>query len=363
MFDSSKQQPDPRSNIDFLHNDARSDRSSHIKKDVGVELANIEPRHASVVPPSVGVFKHLLDGIKHLLNKTSKPGSLGTVLQEPEHSSTSQVKSSKDHRTSGGHMDVEVSFLNDLSHQVPQHKESSSPQDPKGKPIEKIPLSKFRDHTLSKQPSSVPSKGRASVGVGLYFHSDKVPESDEIDVNLLPEQRHKISPQTKRILSIIGLSFEFICLIVGFLALQAKADGRLLGLRELESQQTLLDIQVKRYREVVKEASMLQQQASMLKQVLGKRVPYLEILSWFEANTIDSAYYTTFSVSESGEVNVHVVTKSSEDALYQMTIFSSTKSWEKVETSSVSLRQEEELFPVEFDVLFKGFIVEPSKDS
>jgi len=124
----------------------------------------------------------------------------------------------------------------------------------------------------------------------------------------------------------------------------------------------LLDIQVKRYREVVKAATNLQQQAVMLKGVLEKRPDVLKILAWFESNTVDTVYYETFSVSDSGDVNIHVIAPSAVEASYQMNIFDSTKAWNKVTLSAISFgKKGDNALSVGFGAQFIGFQTEQPK--
>ncbi len=369
MFDSSKQ-PDSESTIDFLHNDASSgSKSSKSKKTEPVEYVRVDSTQTAASDTSPSWFhsavKRMVSGAKGLFRtKTFTAKQTHPKENLADASQTFQQK-----RLSDSEVHVRAS---DLTTSPPAREApSDSPlsqarpaiveEKTKGRPIEKIPLDKFRDLERSEGLKRVakPDDRRPERGAlrGISFHKDRGEGGDDMDVNLLPEQRRSVSPQAKRGVAVALLSLEFIGLLVGFLALQAKADGRLLGSRELESQQTLLDIQVKRYREVVKEASHLQQRAVMLRQILEQRPDILGVVAWLESNTIDSVYFEGLNISNTGSVRIRAVAPNAEDAAHQMNIFASTKSWKEVDISSITLENDQEnSFRVSFDVQLSEFL-------
>jgi len=366
MFDSSKQ-PDSESTIDFLHDDASS--GSKLSKSKKMEPVEIEYVHDGVQDDHVNVrssvfqsiARRIVSGVTGLFRKqpsASQP-ALDPAESSARSSDSSQSKADSDQKAPTDSFGLKSSSSKqDLrsDHRLDQAQPAIAGIKTKGRSIEKIPLNRFRD---LGQPEPLKQDhdldGRDLKGIS--FRKDGGGDQSEMDVNLLPEQPRLMSPRVKLGIAMTLLFFEFAGLLVGFLALQAKADGRLLGSRELESQKTLLDIQIKRYREVLRKASQLQQRAVKLRDVLEQRHDILGMLAWFESNTIDSVYLEGFSVSDKGDVHVRVVAPNAEDAAHQMNIFNATKSWKEARVSSIAFEQGPGNSPqVSFDVQLFGFI-------
>lgn len=223
---------------------------------------------------------------------------------------------------------------------------------PEADALKKMRLTEFSNVTEQKGVTTGAPRGQK------HQKAKEEQFEESLDVNLLPEEKPGLSLKSKKIITLTVLCIEFLSLLFIYLVLQAKADGRMLGLRELESQATLLEIQMKQYKEVVLDARTLQRKVALLQTLLSERNDFNKAFAWLENHTLKSVYLENFNASADGSIAVHVVAADVVSAAQQMRVFLSSTEWESVEISGLSVQEDEEgVMVVSYDV---GFVPTPS---
>lgn len=368
MFDKQPKQSAPaHEDIDFLHSgDYEAPRQKAKNEPVGLVRFPVPLKDSKS-----GIVGTWLRKFAGLLKRSASPtgGKPSTVSKDADTTRKEEpvsagvptgagVKLSSPGRAHGGALGVVDPFEQEPAKQeallstptarpvghsdaYPEHERKSIER------IKNVPLSELRSSSaLDRFPKGSKAKEskekeKKRPQTRPETDSKKTDTSGVFDVNLLPARQKHLSVRAKKILSLSLVSVEFLGLLLVFLLWQAKADGRMLGLRELESKKTLLEIQIKGYKPVVADATTLQKRVSILQSLFAERKDPNLAFGWLEANTLQTVFYDSFSLSNEGKFQIGLVAGDVVSAAQQLKLFLSDPEWKQVDVSGLALKDDE----------------------
>lgn len=318
----------------------------------------------------------MFDHIDHLKKETSaESGSINLLPDDIKKKVSSKKASSKNEIVFSHPGKIEKAKSSPSTHSLKEKRQPKKSFDFKsllGKfkfSRRKLKTSSIQAVNLSHRPHQPPLPPKIEVRKDDKDNQDKIQFNivpieedsapDDIDVNLLPEQKKALSLRQVLIYYILSLAISIVIIVIPYIILKAKKFSHIQQNQVLTEQLTMADTKVKQAQQKINSFGPIATKMENLDKLFANHIYWSHFFPELEKSTLPDVYYTGLDVSSGLTISLHGQASNLKTLAEQLLVFENNPAYSQVKLQSPNLNSSQDAVPVEteavivFDISFQ----------